>query len=279
MSKFLNAGEISRSIGKPYERFYTEHMSEQHGDLTHALEEVEFTYEWYRGFLGHLDTTGARFRAYSEDIEAGDVLLRHDVDLSPARAVRIARIEADLGVHATYFFILSSPLYNVLNRHTREVIREIESMGHDVGLHFSTHQHWPEDATTGDGPDDRAVEHAVERERAALGTIADPIDTVSFHAPPEWVQGRQFDAFESAYAPEFFTDVAYLADSNQRWREDPPLSSGLPDRMQMLTHPGLWGEHDRSFEERVRAAADTSRELTERYAKLRYIEPARGGPT
>lgn len=244
-------------------------MSEQQGEPGDPLESVEFTYDWYRRFLGYLDAAGTRFRAYADDLAAGDALLRHDVDLSPARAARVARIEADLGVHATYFFLLSSPLYNVHNQHTRSAIRDIESMGHDVGLHFSTHQHWPVDEEI----DDQAVERAVDRERVALGTVADPIDAVSFHAPPDWVQGREFEGFDSAYAPAFFTEVAYRADSNQRWREEPPLAEGLPERMQVLTHPGLWGRHDRSFEERVREATAAACERTDTYARGRYLEP------
>lgn len=250
-------------------------MSEQHGDTTPALDGVEFTYDWYRAFLGYLDAAGTRFRAYADDLEEGDVLLRHDVDLSPSRALRVARIEAELDVHATYFFLLSSPLYNVYNQRTRGVIRDIESMGHDVGLHFSPHQHWPGDVA----PDDATVERAVEAERAALGAVADPVDAVSLHAPPDWVFGREFGAFDSAYAPEFFTEIPYRADSNQRWREEPPLADGLPDRLQVVTHPGLWGERDRPFEERVHEAVETSCQRADNYAWIRHIEPAREGST
>lgn len=268
-------GTISGSIGKPGTGESVECMSEQHGDAMPVLGEVEFTYDWYRAFLGHLDATGTRFRTYADDLETGDVVLRHDVDLSPDRALRVARIEADLGVRATYFFLLSSPLYNVHNRHTRTVIREIESMGHDVGLHFSTHQHWPDDTVI----DDATVEGAVERERAALGTVADPVDAVSFHAPPDWVLGHEFEAFDSAYAPAFVTEATYRADSNQRWREEPPLADGVPDRLQVATHPGLWGDQDRPFERCVRDALERSCHRTDHYTWIRHLDPAREGST
>lgn len=231
---------------------------------------MEFTYDRYRELLADLAASGAQFRAYDERVRRGDVLLRHDVDLSPARALRVARIEADLGVRATYFFLLSTPLYNVHEEHTRGVVREIERLGHDVGVHFSTHQYpWDGD------PGEAAVADAVARERAALGTIADPVETVAFHAPPDWVLRREFEAFPSTYEPRFFESIDYLADSNQRWRDEPPLTDGVPDRAQVLTHPGLWGEEDRGFEECVRRAARERSERVESYARARYIEPAR----
>lgn len=229
------------------------------------LDDVEFTHEWYRGFLRHLDAEGVRFRRYAADLAPGDALVRHDVDLSPDHAVEMAHIEADLGVHATYFFLVSTPLYSVHNRRTRTAIEEIADLGHDVGLHFSTHQHWEDD------PGDEAVERAVERERTALATVADPIETVSFHAPPDWVLAREFDGFPSAYAPRFFHDVAYCSDSDQRWRDDPPLTDGVPDRLQVLVHPGLWGERDRSFDACVRRATANRCEHVQGYAASCYL--------
>lgn len=235
---------------------------------------MEFTYDRYRDLLSELAASGAHFRAYSKSVRQGDVLLRHDVDLSPARALRVARIEADLGIEATYFFLVSTPLYNIHEEQTRGVVREIEGLGHDVGLHFSTHQYpWDGD------PGEDAVAEAVDRERAALGTIVSPIETVAFHAPPDWVLRRKYRAFPSTYEPRFFESIDYLADSNQRWREDPPLTDGIPDRTQVLTHPGLWGEEDRSFEECVQRAARKRNERVESYAQARYVDPAREAGT
>lgn len=229
--------------------------------------EVRFTYDWYREFLENLIAKGVNFRTYDRELAPGEALLRHDVDLSPERAVETARIEDDLDVHATYFFLVSSPLYTVHSHETRDAIREIAALGHDVGLHFSTHQHWDTD------PGDDAIEAAVERERDALAAVVDPVETVSFHIPPEWVLSRRFDGFRSAYSPRFFERVEYCADSDQRWRDQPPLSNGVPDRFQLLTHPGLWGERDRSFDACVRRAANDQTNRVHEYVTTRYLRP------
>ena len=109
------------------------------------MRQVQYTFDWYRDLLATLDERGRRFRTYDQTVTEGDVLLRHDVDLSPAKALETARIEADEGVRATYFFLCSTPMYNPVTGRLRRIVRRIEDLGHDVGLHFSTHQYWDVD--------------------------------------------------------------------------------------------------------------------------------------
>ena len=235
------------------------------------MGEVGFTYDWYRAFLADLKDWGRRFRSYDDTLAAGDVLLRHDVDLSPRKALRIAQFEAALGVHATYFFLCSSPLYNLHEDRMRSVVRRIEDLGHDVGLHFSTHQYWSVDGD--DPPSDEAVARRVDGERATLEVVAsDPIEAVSFHIPPEWVLRRTFDGIDSTYEPRFFTDIDYSADSNQRWRDDPPEPESFGEKVQILTHPGLWGETDATFDQRVRQAETAETEWLRSYTESRYLK-------
>ena len=224
-------------------------MSNAHRDLA----DPAFTYDWYREFLERLRSAGYRFRSFDDDPDDGGVFLRHDVDLSPRRALEMARLEADAGVSATYLFLLSSPLYNPFEGEQRTNIREIASLGHDVGIHFSTHQYWAKD----DPPTDAALRDRVAAERSAFDAVidADAAPAVSFHIPPDWVLDRRFDGFRSAYEPALFSEIGYVADSGQRWREDPPRIAELPDALQVLTHPGLWGDEDASFERRIERAA------------------------
>jgi len=227
-------------------------------------DRVAFTREWYRGFLERL-SDGYRVQPFSNPVPPGTALLRHDVDLSVAAAVEMARVEAEMDVSATYFLLAGSPLYNLLDRETREQVREIEALGHEVGLHFSTHTYWPSERR----PSDRALAARVRAEQEVLDAVArDPVDTVSFHVPPEWLLGESIKGVASTYAPAVFSEVGYIADSGQRWRERSPLGDDLPGRLQVLAHPGLWGEEDAGFEARVlgaaQAAADRAHDQTRR---------------
>lgn len=247
---------------------------------------VAFTHEWYREFLEQLSEAGYSFRRFSQDPGAGEVdgdgvdgsdsgdngakeiLLRHDIDLSVEAAVSMARIESEFGIKATYCVLLTSPRYNTLDRKTRLLLQVIESLGHEVALHFSTHEYWSREAPPGDA----AIERRVREQLDVLETVVSPTRTVSFHRPPEWVLDREFDGFRNTYAPAWFSDIGYVADSSQRWRDEPPSVVGLPDAVQLLTHPGLWGNEDEPFELRVERAIGESCSRTARKTRKEFIE-------
>lgn len=210
--------------------------------------ELQFTFDWYRGFLSDLLDAGFDFRTFSEGAEDGDILLRHDVDLSVEKALTTARIEAEYDISSTYCFLVTSALYNTIERTRRDQLRAIEALGHEVALHFSTHEYWAVD----DQPDDAILEAQVDEEREILGSMcSETPETVSFHIPPSWVIDRSFDGFRNTYGPSTFSDIDYVADSGQRWRQSEPQIPDPPASIQILTHPGLLGDTDGDFEERV----------------------------
>lgn len=227
----------------------------------------QFTYTRYQQLLKDLINAGFSFTTYGNSIEPSEVLLRHDIDLSVERAVQMAEIEASVGVRSTYFFLLTSRLYNVLNDQTRKKIDRIQSLGHDIGLHFSTHQYFTHD------PGDEPIIKQVETERDVFESVMGvSVDTVSFHIPPNWILRRSFEPFISTYEKRFFSEVAYKGDSNQRWRADPPFSSGFPKKVQILVHPGLWGEEDKQFDTCVHRAVDETTVSLNEFVRQQYLD-------
>jgi hypothetical protein len=228
---------------------------------------VEFTFDWYERFLDELLDAGYTPAGYDDSLNSGEMIVRHDIDFSPQKALEMGRIECDLGIEATYFVLLTCPLYNVFYKPVREMLRELQSMGHTVGLHFSTHQYWNEEA-----PPDAVTERVREEQRALLGVVDEVSEAVSFHRPDEWLFRRSFEDFISTYEERFFTDVAYRGDSNQRWREQHPLSGELPEKLQILTHPGLWGHVDADFEIRLSKEVDHELDRTRRFMHEQLVE-------
>lgn len=232
---------------------------------------VEFTHEWYQSLLGHLLDEEYTFRAFTRQPQEGDLFLRHDVDLSLDDALAMAEIESEMGIESTYCILLSSPLYNPFDPEHAAKIREIDALGHHIGLHFSTHGRW-DDGEPGDGE----LEEQIRAEQAVLDGIVPEISpAVSFHRPPSWALGRRFTGFRNTYSPTYFTDIAYLADSNQRWRDEPPELDSLPERLQILTHPGLWGERDEEFDHRIQRGVISSCRYANRRAREEFIDPNR----
>lgn len=227
-----------------------------------ALGRVDFSFDDYERFLAHFLDRGYEFAGFG-DPEPGQVLLRHDVDLSATRAAEMARIEADHGLTSTYFFLVSSPAYSLLSVEGRAALDEIEALGHDVGLHFDVHHHW-------DGePDETTLTETVREELEGLSRLTSgTVDAVSFHVPPDWVLEREFDGFRNAYAPRYFGEVDYVSDSNQKWRDEPVFGGPVPETVQVLVHPGLWTPDGDPLDE----VLGTFRDRLEREVR-EYVEP------
>lgn len=98
---------------------------------------MNFTYQQYGRMIDLLKSKGYAISSYLnyKDNEKC-VILRHDVDNDPEKALELAKYENAVGVKSTFFVLLTSPFYNVFSYETNKIIRKIASLGHDIGLHF-----------------------------------------------------------------------------------------------------------------------------------------------
>lgn len=247
------------SRGSETNRRPTDQSFQQSTTLT--APSLSFSHDVYERFLTDVLDAGYEFVGFSPSgPDDGDVILRHDVDLSPQRALEMARLEADLGVRSTYLFLLTTPVYNLLEIEHVEALEEIASLGHDVGVHFNTHHYWD------DQPPVAELVETVRSECETLGRLLDrDVSVVSPHVPPEWMLGRDFAAFTNAYGTPYFDEIEYVSDSNQKWRDEPPLPDGTPRAMQILVHPGLWGPTDRQMDDIVAELEDECHDRVEEY--------------
>lgn len=180
--------------------------------------------------------------------------VRHDLDVSIARALPLARLEAAWELPATYHVMLDSPFYDP--RREAAALAELRALGHEVGLHYDVVARRTKDVA----PDVREADIA-----RASGELEDilgaPVRSLSFHRPiPELVRGPLRVAGRiSGYAAELFE--WYLSDSRARWREGEPIASLAKPRsrrLQILVHPIWWGPTHQAPSERLR---DFIREL------------------
>lgn len=203
-----------------------------------------FTLAGYASLLEAAIAGGYRFSPFADDGgEAGRLFLRHDVDKCPFAAFRMAELEHGLGVRAHYFFLLRTPLYNLLEPAVSDAVRAIAAMGHWVGLHCDARR-MREALREPEAPLDQLIAHEIGTFARVVGV--DVTRSMSFHNPDREVVGRAptSDAYVSAYDPRFMMPITkYLSDSNARWREGDPrdgLAQAAWPRLQLLVHPIWW---------------------------------------
>jgi hypothetical protein len=177
----------------------------------------DFSLAHYRELIEAARAGGYRFAFFDREPRERDLLLRHDVDLSLEAAVALARLEAELGVGATYFLMTESVFYNLDSAVGRRALAALRDLGHRVGLHAV----WP----SADVADDR-------------------FDAVlAWHNPdPEYMRAP-VEGVVNVMQDGFFDPSTYRSDSNQHWRSGCPhadLAAGAFPWLQLLTHPEIW---------------------------------------
>ena len=231
----------------------------------------DFTYEAYEGLIRAAVANDYPFLTVREYLRRDErperfVVMRHDVDRKPGNALDMARMEADAGVSTTYYFRTTDGVFDP------EIVREIESLGHEIGYHYEDL-----DRTGGDA---EAAHESFARHLSRVRDVAD-VSTVCMHGNPltphdnrdMWRRGDEpdgygFEAYDvdgEAYLSVDFTDVTYFTDTNRTWYDARTTVNDWPvgpsekdlqvgstyelidlvesrriDRLYLLAHPNRW---------------------------------------
>jgi len=106
------------------------------------MSDCNFGIQHYLNTINHYLEAGYHIGPVSDyfqqKIYDKQILLRHDVDLSLDYALDMALLEKDHDIHATYYILLQTGLYNALSREGTRKIREIKEAGHEIGLHIDS---------------------------------------------------------------------------------------------------------------------------------------------
>lgn len=223
---------------------------------------MEFTYKAYKDMLTLCRDAGYAFCGYS-DYKTYDkcVILRHDVDMTPLSALKIAQIEEKMGVQSTYFILLNTELYNPAAKKQRDVLRTLHDMGHGIGLHFDE-MAYEENAD---------IPEKIKREANVLSDILDiKISEVSMHRPSKKTLDANYviPGIVNSYSSVFFEEFKYISDSRRCWREDPQqiIMSNKYNKIHILTHPFWYEDVNGSIEHSLEKFIDNA--ASERYIQL-----------
>ena len=175
-------------------------------------------------------------------------VIRHDIEFSLDRAYKLAKIEKELGIISTYTVQLRNNTYNALSEKNIDLVKEIESMGHKIGLHQN-----PPSLSL------KKIKENICKDIEVLEYYYGfKIDRFAFHRPnlnPEilgWYvevndlincNGKDFFHYFKNKRPSRL-NVTYLSDSNHEWKFGHPVHIDFNKikKLQINTHPFSWTE-------------------------------------
>jgi hypothetical protein len=195
----------------------------------------EFSLAHYRELLGAAKTGGYRFAGFDEVPQAGDLLLRHDVDLSLDAAGRLAEAEAEAGASSTWFLMTRSVFYNLDSSEGERAIARLRELGGRIAHHAV----WPD---------------------IDLDERFEPV--VAWHNPDAEFMSAAVEGATNVMSSPWFDPDHYRSDSNQRWRHGCPhdeLARGEFEWLHLLIHPEIWVYDGQSMAETMQSFLDADR--------------------
>jgi hypothetical protein len=194
-----------------------------------------FDLDHYRELLQAAQAGGYRWAFFDGEPQTGDLILRHDVDLSLDAALAMAEVESAESAWSTWFLMTRSVFYNLASSEGERAISRLRELGHRVAHH--------------------AVYPHVD-----LDDRFDPV--VAWHNPDPDYMGAPIAGAVNVMEPPFFDPEHYRSDSNRQWRHGcphEPLARGELEWLQLLTHPEIWAFAGSTMRESMETMLDADR--------------------
>lgn len=190
------------------------------------------------------------FNSFEINNDKKTILCRHDVDLSIHEALNMAHIENEINIKATYFLLPHSEFYNLFEKSITDIVNEIISLGHNIGLHF--------DPIYYNVTSKEELEYWLNFEKDIIENIFHiKVNVFSFHNPTEEIlnfDDLSYSGMLNTYSKELKNNVSYCSDSNGYWRFKrmyDVISTDKPTKLQILTHPEWWTAEIMSPKEKI----------------------------
>lgn len=199
----------------------------------------KFSSSKYKLLLNSIKSLNIKFKKFNDNLSSGrNIIMRHDVDFCPLRALELAKIEKEYKVSATYFFMTNTSFYNLNSKENHEAILKILKLGHEVGLHF--------DASFSNSS--QSLNQKCKEEIIFLESlIKKKINIISFHRPAKNILmlNKKIAKLDHTYMSKFTTAIDYCSDSQGVWKYNTPkdiIKNKLNKdfTLHLLTHPIWW---------------------------------------
>jgi hypothetical protein len=183
---------------------------------------TDFTLKLYRRLLEVLKENEYEFRGFEKFMirnSARVIVLRHDVDKYPRRALKMAEIESAYGVRASYHFRAGTAWRNP------EIIQKVVALGHELAYHYEDLSREARVCPSGD----ERLSEAFRSFRENLNYLRRfyPVKIASMHGDPlqpvdnrdlwEHFSYKSEGVICEPYLDIDYSSVLYLTDTGRRW--------------------------------------------------------------
>lgn len=193
-------------------------------DFLENAQEKGFSFVRFGDFLGN------------QSLPSRYIALRHDIDFAPTYSLQMAELEHAAGISSTFFVLVDGQFYDPLQTEVVRQLRQIKSLGHEIGLHFAVSS---------------AVDSDIGKEVAfrlkILSAIADTtVRSFSQHDPVN------AGFVKVTLPPDHYAcvdvsdvirdhDLLYVSDSAMMWRRH-TFHTALEEQRNLclLAHPHSW---------------------------------------
>ena len=214
---------------------------------------TDFTLSAYKQLISTLQAQGyffQTFKGFIQNPKEKVLILRHDVDRLPENALKMARMEDNAGIKASYYFRIVKKSYD------ENIIKKIAEMGHEIGYHYEnlseinclaqrrpstiSRTYGVNKGAKKDKRTENRIEHRENRKEELFELALEdfernlekfrkiyPVKTICMHGSPlsKWdnrdlwkrYDYRDYGIIAEPYFDLDFDEVFYLTDTGRRW--------------------------------------------------------------
>lgn len=178
---------------------------------------LDFTITKFRELCNTISNSGYHPLTIREYLQRKEkpkrfIILRHDIDIKPERAPKMAEIEKEFDLYSTYYFRTTDEVFQPT------IIKRIAEMGHEVGYHYEVL-----DKARGDKT--KAIE-IFKKELVEFRTICN-VETICMHGNTRtkwdnrdlWMDYdfKDYGIIGEAYLSIDFSQILYLSETGRSW--------------------------------------------------------------
>lgn len=183
---------------------------------------LDFTFDAYRQYLETIQSQYSSVLRFDEYLRLGQkpasfAMIRHDVDRRPVKALRMARLENEMGIHSTYYFRTKPHVFKP------SIIKAINRLGHEIGYHYETLS----DAKGNHASGLKQFQHNLNllRRYSRIETICmhgrplSPYNNLDLWRQPERhsLLATDYRILGEIYLDIDYHDIAYICDTGRNW--------------------------------------------------------------